>query len=1121
MGQFSPGAQFVIEDDSRDVNDLDSLETSQDALANKAIAEYLRAVDAGKPLDAKAWLAQYREVRPALLEFLDDQRETGNDLGDGKFQGLIDEVRPVEMDATTDFSNLASAPASETPSIRGGQRMSGSSAKPQTVADIRLGRLLGVGGMGHVFEGVDASGQSVAVKLLSPSWSRSTESIERFKQEGAIASTINHPRCVFVRAADTDNGCPYIVMELMSGETLKDLVVKRGQIPFQESLRLLLDLAEGLEEAHSHGLIHRDVKPANCYLEGTDRVKVGDFGLARSIVSPSDLTSSGGFLGTPLYASPEQIRGEVLDGRTDIYSLCATLYYLLTGQAPFAADSPTKTIARIVSEDPKSVREYVSDIPLAVDRLVSKGLSRDRSLRFQTMSELIAAIRPLIHNQMLAVTYGKRIAATAIDVGIYSTITWAFIFSIAPQLFISGHKNQWLFYGVLPLIFAYFLLFEKLKGATPGKQLFKMKVVDCENLESASWRSVIIRTAIFVSLIGYGSDAVLKAIGYTEPSAMTFALTAVGYVVGYGLMFVTVGRRADRPLVQDWFSGTRVIERIDAGRDQFSAALKPKRLVVRTADDLTPPAFGRFKTTGRIGRDTFLAEDVSLGRKVWVVLRNERHLADAPSGSIHLDRTTRLRHVQSGTIAQGNWDAYLAIDGAPLTQWVDRDHPLPWKDTRAILKQYCDEMVQSQHDGSTPTILSINQIWLDTRGRLVVLDPWLDIFNDAENNEIVVSPGNGNGSTLDPLEVANQIASIALSGRPHRAGNGLLEAASKSRTPVVERPLPMHARKLVDRLAGATLPAYESIDVLRSDLAASETLATKVESKHRMVQVLLTLLLMAPVFGATLSLIRLGNQVGVQVAFDAIAGGEVLRRIAVDDERFESFVAGWSKDHGQPPSREDLPKIADAIDQQCIDIFQARLGGAGTIQKTLLTANQIDERIIDRRESFNFKVEDNADGSIKEYRLSATTTSSKGFTGSPEWLGRLINNAKEGEAMVIQRPFRVYLLGLATLIASTFWKVLFRGGWSAWIAGIRYVDISGKSASFFRHLVRSIALHMPLFIIALSIITTDLWFPQYLWVSNILFGLGVITAIIISIVVMLRPRGCLHDRIAGTYPVPR
>ena len=1111
----------MIEEDSREFDDVDSLETSQDALVNKAIAEYLRAVDAGKPLDAKAWLARYRDIRPALLEFLDDHRETGNDLGAGKFQELIAEVRPVEPDVTTDFSDLASATPSETPSIRGGQRMSGSAGKPQTIADIRLGRLLGAGGMGHVFEGIDSSGKSVAVKLLSPSWSRSTESIERFKQEGAIASAINHPRCVFVRAADTDNGCPYIVMELMSGETLKDLVVQRGQVPYQEALRLVLDLAEGLEEAHSHGLIHRDVKPANCYLEGNGRVKVGDFGLARSIVSPSDLTSSGGFLGTPLYASPEQIRGEVLDGRTDVYSLCATLYYLLTAQAPFAADSPTKTIARIVSEDPKSVREYASDIPLAVDRLVTKGLSRDRSTRFQTMSELIAAIRPLIHTQMLAVTLGKRIAATAIDVGIYSTIIWVAIFSIAPQLFLAGEKQPVFVYGVLPLIFSYFLFFEKLRGATPGKQLFKIKVVDCENLESASWRSLIVRTLVFVTLIGYGSDIILRSFGYTEPALITYALTAIGYVVGFGLMFVTIGRRADRPLLHDWLSGTRVIERIDVGRDQFSATVKPDQLDVESADATMPSSFGRFKTLGRIAGDTFLAEDVSLGRQVWVVLHNGQQAADTPSGSIHLDRTTRLRYVQSGAIAEGAWDAYLAIDGAPLAKWINRDHPLKWQDTRAILRQFCDEVVQAEHDGSMPSINSLDQIWLDTRGRLVVLDPWLNFGSDVENVICTTASVNGGDSSLVPLEVARRIATIALTGEASKETGDLSDTRSKERALAVRQPLPIHAHKMLDRLTGVALPVYESIEMLRSDLATSEPLATKLDNKHRMVQALLSLLLMSPVFGATLSLIRLGNQVGVQVAYDAMAGGEILRRIAADEREYANFIGTWNTDFGQPPSREDLPKIAKEIDRQSIEVFQARLKGAGTIQKTLLTTNLIDERIIDGRDNFEFKVIYDDEGAVQEYRFSPIQTAAGGHTATPEWMGRLIKSANEGKAATAQRPKRVFLLGLATLLASVFWRTIFRGGWSAWIAGIRYVDSNGRSAGFLRHLVRSTVLHFPLLIIATLIITTDLWFPQYLWVSNILFGLMIITVIIILILVMLRPTGGLHDRIAGTYPVPR
>jgi len=1111
----------VIEDDSRDFDDVDSVETSQDALVNKAIAEYLRAVDAGRPLDAKAWLARYRGIRPALLEFLDDQRETGNDLGGDKFEALIAEVRPVALDATTDFSALGLAPSSETPSIRGGQRMTGSAGKPQTIADIQLGRLLGAGGMGHVFEGIDSSGQSVAVKLLSPSWSRSTESIERFKQEGAIASAINHPRCVFVRAADTDNGCPYIVMELMSGETLKDLVVQRGQIPYQEALRLILDLAEGLHEAHSHGLIHRDVKPANCYLEGNGRVKVGDFGLARSVVSPSDLTSSGGFLGTPLYASPEQIRGEVLDGRTDVYSLCATLYYLLTAQAPFAADSPTKTIARIVSENPKSVREYVSDIPLAVDRLVTKGLSRDRSTRFQTMSELIAAIRPLIHSQLLSVTLGKRIAATAIDVGIYSTILWVVMLSIAPQIFLAGEKHPAFVYGFLPVIFAYFLFFEKLKGATPGKQLFKIKVVDNENLESGSWRSIILRTAIFVTLIGYGSDIVLRILGYTEPSAITFALSAVGYVVGYGLMFVTIGKRADRPLLQDWLSGTRVIERIDAGRDQFSTTVKPSQFDVHPADGTTPSAFGRFKTLGRIAGDTFLAEDVSLGRRVWIVRRSDRQLLEPASGSIHLDRTTRLRHVQSGTFADGTWDAYLAIDGAPLAKWVGRDHPLNWQDTRAILKQFCDEMAQAQHDGSMPSIKSMDQIWLDARGRLVVLDPWLDFKPDDEVVDGATASKNGASGSLGSLDVAGRIATIALTGQTLPPAEDANATSAKNRALMVREPLPIHARKLIDRLTGVSLPAFESIEMLRNDLAASEALATKIESKHRMVQVMLSLLLMSPVFGATASLIRLGNQVGAQVAYDAMAGGEILRRIAADESNYAGFIASWNTDFGQVPKREDLPKIADEIDQQCIEVFQTRLKGAGTIQKTLLTTNLVDEQIVGSRDSFGFNVTYDDEGAVKEYQFFPANTTKATHTATPEWMGKLIESANDGKAATVQRPKRVFLLGLATLLASLLWGVIFRGGWSAWIAGIRFVDSSGRSAGFLRHFVRSTVVHFPLLVIASMIIITDLWIPLYLWVSNILVGLLVITGIIISILVMLRPTDSLNDRIAGTYPVPR
>ena len=140
---------------------------------------------------------------------------------------------------------------------------------------------------------------------------------------------------MFVLAADEEAGQPYIVMELMPGDTLADLVRRQGPLPPAQAVACILDVLDGLLEAHRVGILHRDVKPSNCFLTAEGRVKVGDFGLAKSLARGAHLTRTGTFLGTPLYASPEQIKGQTVDPRTDVYSLAATLYYLLAGKAPF------------------------------------------------------------------------------------------------------------------------------------------------------------------------------------------------------------------------------------------------------------------------------------------------------------------------------------------------------------------------------------------------------------------------------------------------------------------------------------------------------------------------------------------------------------------------------------------------------------------------------------------------------------------------------------------------------------------------------------------------------------------------------------------------------------------
>src|SRR5207244_797146 len=134
------------------------------------------------------------------------------------------------------------------------------------------------------------------------------------------------------------------------GSTLKDLVTDQGPLSPTHAVRLILDVIEGLEEAHLRGILHRDVKPANCFLQADGRVKIGDFGLSKSLIRDAHLTRTGTFLGTPLFASPEQVRGGQLGPTTDVYSVSATLYYLLVGRAPFEGGDAASTLARIVSD---------------------------------------------------------------------------------------------------------------------------------------------------------------------------------------------------------------------------------------------------------------------------------------------------------------------------------------------------------------------------------------------------------------------------------------------------------------------------------------------------------------------------------------------------------------------------------------------------------------------------------------------------------------------------------------------------------------------------------------------------------------------------------------------------
>src|SRR4051812_19856786 len=254
-------------------------------------------------------------------------------------------------------------------------------------------RPLGKGGMGQVYEAEETdSGRRVAVKLLSRGLGDDEER-ERFLREGQLAASLSHPNCVYVFGTSEIQGFPVIAMELVPEGTLKDLVVADKQMPAPVAVDAILQVIAGLEAAASIGILHRDVKPSNCFVHRDGRVLVGDFGLSVAATSrDAQGGSSGTILGTPGFASPEQLRGENLDVRSDIYAVGATLFYLLAGRAPFDDRSTTALLARVATEPPPSLLTIRPELPRGLAAVVAKCLAKTPAERYASYAALRAAL---------------------------------------------------------------------------------------------------------------------------------------------------------------------------------------------------------------------------------------------------------------------------------------------------------------------------------------------------------------------------------------------------------------------------------------------------------------------------------------------------------------------------------------------------------------------------------------------------------------------------------------------------------------------------------------------------------------------------------------------------------
>ena len=254
---------------------------------------------------------------------------------------------------------------------------------------------LGHGGMGEVYLALDERlGRKLALKVMLPKFAANPSAKARFLREARAAAQITHDNVVTVYEADERDGVPFIAMQFLQGYPLDEYLQKKGAPSFPQILAIGRETAAGLAAAHAIGLVHRDIKPGNLWLEAPNgRVKVLDFGLARPVDSQAELTQSGAIIGTPAYMSPEQGRGQKVDGRTDLFSLGAVLYRLCTGRLPFEGSNVMAILTALATEEPTPVRELNPEVPVALAELIHKLLAKRAADRPQTADEVVDLIR--------------------------------------------------------------------------------------------------------------------------------------------------------------------------------------------------------------------------------------------------------------------------------------------------------------------------------------------------------------------------------------------------------------------------------------------------------------------------------------------------------------------------------------------------------------------------------------------------------------------------------------------------------------------------------------------------------------------------------------------------------
>ncbi len=442
--------------------------------------------------------------------------------------------------------------------------------------------LLGQGGMGAVYEARDLLlERRVAIKVLNCSTSATPTVLQRFEREARLAAQLSHPNVAQVFGFGETGGQPYIVMEFVDGENLQQLVQREGAMPLARAWECIRQTALALREASRHGIVHRDVKPANIMLDANSVVKVTDFGISRSLgdeeektvptsglaPSPCDasLTKTGAVLGTPLYLSPEQSRGEKLDGRCDIYSLGMTLYFVVSGRPPFDGGDIYDLVMCQCNEEPASLTGKVAGWTHERNAVLRRMIAKDRSARFQNYDELLKELDAAAPKPPTVARFGRRASATLINFllvfGFGTGIVWVF------RALMNNQQT-----ALASALLLDFVLFSGTYvigigrwGALPGQWLLRLKVIRPGRLQVGFGRAFLRFLILYPACIGTAVWSVRILVGDAVQNwrlisfwflSGTFYLTCILWAISCCLIPMTARRRG----LHDFVAGTMVVK---------------------------------------------------------------------------------------------------------------------------------------------------------------------------------------------------------------------------------------------------------------------------------------------------------------------------------------------------------------------------------------------------------------------------------------------------------------------------------------------------------------------------------------------------------------------------------